>query len=63
MSVGLPTEDAAAWYFEPQYTNLLGYLLAGEMVVRAWRRADPSRKPRGIFLFLSAIIMAAASNT
>jgi hypothetical protein len=48
--------------YEPQYTNLFGYLCAAELVLRAWlrRRGGPSR---GEMMFLSALVFMAATNT
>jgi len=63
--VGMPREDTSFWYFKDEYTILGGYLLAAEMVVQAWRWRDWSQPPEavGVAILLSALIVAAASNT
>jgi Transglutaminase-like superfamily len=63
--IRLPHEDANYWYFKREYTNLAGCLLAAEMVVQAWRWRDWSQpaEAAGVAVLLSALIVAAASNT
>jgi hypothetical protein len=63
--VGMPSDDSSFWYFKPEYTSLGGYLLAAELVVQTWRWRDWSQPPEaaGVALVLTALIMAAASNT
>jgi len=63
--IGIPRESAAYWYFERDYTTLGGCLLAAEMVVQAWRWRDWSQpsEAAGVALLLTALIVAAASNT
>ncbi len=63
--VGIPRESADFWYFKPEYTRLAGYLLAAEMVVQAWRWRDWSKPPEaaGVAILLTALIVAAGSNT
>ncbi|WP_428940906.1 transglutaminase domain-containing protein [Fontivita pretiosa] len=63
--VGIPSADISMWYMQPQYTNLLGFLLAGELAIRSWERvaAAPARESRGVVLFITALIITAASNT
>jgi transglutaminase-like putative cysteine protease len=65
MALGVPKGDRAAWYFEPDYTQLCGALLAAELVVRAWQRVEPARvgRSRRIALLLSALVLTMASNT
>jgi transglutaminase-like putative cysteine protease len=64
-TVGIPRESATYWYFERDYTTLGGCLLAAEMVVQAWRWRDWSQpsEAAGVALLLTALIVAAASNT
>ena len=63
--VGLPREDPNYWYFKREYTVLAGCLLAAEMVVQAWRWRDWSHpsEAAGVAVLLTALIVAAASNT
>jgi len=63
--VGLPRGDIPLWYMKPEYTNVIGILLAAELVLRAWQRIETAKwgQNNGIILFLSAIIITAASNT
>lgn len=65
MMFGMPRESADFWYFKQEYTSLAGYLLAAEMVVQAWRWRDWSQPPEaaGVAILLTALIIAAASNT
>ena len=62
-----PRNELTFWYFQPDYTNLIGYLLAAELTLRAWdappRSVSREREARGVGLFLSALVLAAASNT
>ncbi len=76
---GLPEEDASMWYVKPAYTNLIGYLLAVEVIIQAWMRRPPTpppdpranalrdpvraREASGLVLLLTAFIMTAAANT
>ena len=62
---GLPRGDVALWYMKPEYTNVIGFLLSAELVLRAWQRPEPaqSRQTRAMVLFLTALIITAASNT
>jgi transglutaminase-like putative cysteine protease len=63
--IGIPHESATYWYFERDYTILGGCLLAAEMVIQAWRWRDWSQpsEAAGVALLLTALIVAAASNT
>jgi transglutaminase-like putative cysteine protease len=63
--IGLPREEFASWYMQPSYTKLIGYLLSAELVIRAWQKHLLARRTQhlGVILFLTALIMAAASNT
>ena len=50
--------------FEPDYVNLFGYLCAAELVLRAWMRLPGGRAiSRGEAMILTALVLAAASNT
>jgi hypothetical protein len=48
--------------YEPQYTQLFGYLCAAELVLRAWirRAGGPSR---GEMIVLSSLVLMVATNT
>ncbi len=63
--IGVPKGDVHLWYMQPQFTNAIGILLSAELMLRAWIRPEPGkwRTSCGMILFLSAIIMTAASNT
>ncbi|MGE5611423.1 MAG: DUF4129 domain-containing transglutaminase family protein [Bacillota bacterium] len=50
------------WLFDPEYTNVFGYLCAAEMVIQVWQKRMTDL-PRGEVLLLSALIMAVATNT
>src|SRR5688572_14521252 len=65
MIVGLPREEAIYWYIRMEYTDRIGHLLAAELVLRAWRRADPDRvgRERGDVMLLAALLMTASANT
>lgn len=62
---GVPKGDVHLWYMQPQFTNVIGILLSAELVLRAWRKVEAGRVVQrlGIVLFLSAVIITAASNT
>ncbi len=50
--------------FEQDYTNLFGYFCAAELVQRAWTRGRSGRGiSAGEALILTALVLAAASNT
>lgn len=53
--------DVGSVAFDPSYTNLLGYAMAAEFVIRAWmrRRGGPSK---GEMVLLSALVLTAATN-
>jgi transglutaminase-like putative cysteine protease len=63
--IGLPRDNPDYWYFKSEYTNLAGDLLAAEMVVQSWRWRDWSQpsEAAGVAVLLTALIVAAASNT
>src|SRR5262249_14278825 len=63
--IGFPNEPLPQWYMKPEYTKLIGCLLAAEIAVRAWEKQDLNglSKSRGIMLLLSACLLATASNT
>lgn len=63
--IGFPEESFPQWYMKPSYTNLLGCILAAEVAIRSWEHQDAARTgdPRGVMLILSALVLAAASNT
>lgn len=53
--------DVGSVAFDPSYTNLLGYCMAAELVIRAWvrRTGGPSK---GEMVLLSALVLTAATN-
>jgi hypothetical protein len=63
--VGFPNEKLPQWYMKPEYTKLIGCLIAAEIAIRSWERREPSgvMESRGVMLLLTALMMAAASNT
>jgi hypothetical protein len=63
--VGLPKEEVTYWYIRFEYTDRIGYLLAAELALRAWRAPDATRvtRDRGDVLLLSALLMTASANT
>jgi transglutaminase-like putative cysteine protease len=63
--VGLPKESIVFWYIKFEYTDRIGYLIAAELALRAWRKPDPARvtRDRGDVLLLSALLMTASANT
>lgn len=75
--VGWPNEDIILWYIKPAYTNLIGYLLATEIVIQSYLRRpkepvvmtealrDPVRlrESYGFVLLLTGGIMITAANT
>lgn len=63
--IGWPQQDISQWYVKPEYTNLVGCILAAEIVIRTWEQqsADHIRRFRHIILFLSMLVMAMGSNT
>lgn len=63
--IGVPKGDVHLWYMQPQFTDAIGILLSAELMLRAWIRPEAGkwRTSCGMILFLSAVIMTAASNT
>lgn len=51
-----------AWFLDPGYFHLFGYLCALELIIQVWQRYEKN-PPRGEALLLSALIMATATNT
>lgn len=58
--VGWPSSDLRMWYTKPQYTNLIGCLIAAEIVVRCFE-IKPAK--RTVLLVLSTLVMGCAGNT
>src|SRR5262245_51306343 len=40
MVIGWPQDSIRQWYVKPIYTNLVGCILAAEVVIRAWEQRD-----------------------
>jgi len=58
--VGWPQESINQWFLKPPWTNLVGCLLAAELVIRS---LDPAGASRGAMLLLSCLTFAAAGDT
>jgi hypothetical protein len=63
--IGYPDEPVYGWYLKSAYTNLLGAILAAELVMRAWELQNSQRRSEylGTALLLSGLVMAAGCNT
>jgi len=57
--------DVTPWYLKQVDTNLAGYALAADIVLRAWSRRDAgvAREGLGVVVLMTALLFAAATNT
>jgi transglutaminase-like putative cysteine protease len=58
-------QDVTVWYLKQADTNLAGYALAADIVLRAWERrgAAGAREGLGVVVLMTALLFAAATNT
>ncbi|MBV8782152.1 MAG: hypothetical protein JO353_12215, partial [Phycisphaerae bacterium] len=59
------SRDTDPWYLKQPDTNLAGYAVAADFVIRAWSRREPGRvrESLGIATVMSALIFTAATNS
>jgi hypothetical protein len=57
--------DVTVWYLKQADTNLAGYALAVDLMLRAWERRDAAaaREGLGVVVLITALLFAAATNT
>jgi transglutaminase-like putative cysteine protease len=59
------TQDTTPWYLKQEDTNLAGYALAADIVLRSWEKRDASaaREGLGVVVLMTALLFAAATDT
>jgi transglutaminase-like putative cysteine protease len=57
--IGWPEDAIWGWYVKPEYTNLIGAIIAVEIVVRCWEFKPPARTT---IMLLSMLVFACASD-